>query len=60
MKGLDIAASDGGEQGSNPFGKIKDFAIDGNGEADENDSDHDDGDAGGAEQQEDEEEAEEE
>ena len=37
MTKLDIAASDGGEQGSNPFGSIKDFAIeiDGDGEADE-------------------------
>ena len=62
MKRLDITASDGGEQGSNPFGNIKDFAIeiDGDDDADENDSDHDGGDSGGAEQQEGEEEAEEE
>ena len=59
MKELGIAASAGGEQGSNPFDSIKDFAIeiDGDGEADENDSDQEDGNAGGAEQQDDEEEA---
>ena len=62
MKRLDITASDGGEQGSIPFGSIKNFAIeiDGDGEADESDSGHDDGGAGGAEQQEDVQEAEEE